>query len=76
MNTSASYLEQYDATADAEKFPLVRRWMDTEPLPFVPAMWMHFNFCCGLSNASHKARIVRRRSTLLCLCKEPMFSEV
>lgn len=34
MNTSASYLEQYDATADAEKFPLVRRWMDTEPLPF------------------------------------------
>ena len=34
MNTSTSYLEQYDATADAEKFPLVRRWMDTEPLPF------------------------------------------
>jgi len=34
MNTSTSYLEQYDATADADKFPLVRRWMDTEPLPF------------------------------------------
>ncbi|QOJ24317.1 MAG: cytochrome P450 [Gammaproteobacteria bacterium] len=31
---STSYLERYDATPDAEKFPLVRRWMDTEPLPF------------------------------------------
>lgn len=31
---STNYLERYDATADAEKFPLVRRWMDTEPLPF------------------------------------------
>lgn len=29
-----SYLERYDAAADAEKFPLVRRWIDTEPLPF------------------------------------------
>ena len=34
MNTSTSYLDQYDATAEADKFPLVRRWMDTEPLPF------------------------------------------
>ena len=34
MNTGTSYLEQYDATADAEKFPLVRHWMDTEPLSF------------------------------------------
>lgn len=34
MNTSTSYLEQYDAAADADKFPLVRRWIDTEPLPF------------------------------------------
>lgn len=29
-----SYLERYDAAADAEKFSLVRRWIDTEPLPF------------------------------------------
>ncbi len=29
-----SYLERYDAAVDAEKFPLVRRWIDTEPLPF------------------------------------------
>ena len=34
MNTSTSYLDQYDAAAEADKFPLVRRWMDTEPLPF------------------------------------------
>jgi len=31
---TTNYLEQYDAAADADKFPLVRRWMDTEPLPF------------------------------------------
>jgi len=31
---STSYLERYDAAPDTEKFPLVRRWMDTEPLPF------------------------------------------
>lgn len=29
-----SYLEQYDAAPEAEKFPLVRKWLDTEPLPF------------------------------------------
>ena len=29
-----NYLEQFDAAADADKFPLVRRWIDTEPLPF------------------------------------------
>jgi len=34
MNTITSYLEQYDAAADVDKFPLVRRWIDTEPLPF------------------------------------------
>ncbi|SFE37719.1 cytochrome P450 [Nitrosomonas sp. Nm166] len=34
MNTDTSYLEQYDTAADADKFPLVRRWIDTEPLPF------------------------------------------
>lgn len=29
-----NYLEQLDRAPDQEKFPLVRRWMDTEPLPF------------------------------------------
>lgn len=29
-----SYLEQYDAAAEADKSSLARRWMDTEPLPF------------------------------------------
>ncbi len=33
MSTS-HYLEQYDAAADADKSPLVRHWIDTEPLPF------------------------------------------
>jgi cytochrome P450 len=33
-NNKTHYLEQYDAAADADKFPLVRRWMDTEPLAF------------------------------------------
>ncbi len=33
MSTS-HYLEQYDAAAVADKSPLVRRWIDTEPLPF------------------------------------------
>ncbi len=28
------YLEQFDAAADADKFPLVRHWMYNEPLPF------------------------------------------
>jgi cytochrome P450 len=28
------YFEEYDAAADADRFPLVRRWMDAEPLPF------------------------------------------
>lgn len=32
MNTH--YLEQYDAAPAADKFRLVRRWLDTEPLPF------------------------------------------
>ena len=34
MNATRSYLEQYDAAAEADKFSLVRRWIDTEPLPF------------------------------------------
>ena len=29
-----NYLEQFDAAPDAAKYPLVRQWMDTEPLPF------------------------------------------
>ena len=31
---STNYLEQFDAAAPADQFPLVRRWIDTEPLPF------------------------------------------
>ncbi len=34
MNATTNYLEQYDAAAEADKFSLVRRWIDTEPLPF------------------------------------------
>ena len=30
----SNYLEQFDAASDAAKYPLVRGWMDTEPLPF------------------------------------------
>lgn len=30
----SNYLEQYDAAPENEKFKLVRKWMDTEPLPF------------------------------------------
>jgi len=33
-NDTTNYLEKYDAAAEADKFPMVRRWMDTEPLPF------------------------------------------
>lgn len=34
MNASTShYLKQYDAAADVDKFAMVRRWIDTEPLP-------------------------------------------
>lgn len=29
-----NYLEQFDAAAAADKYPLVRHWIDTEPLPF------------------------------------------
>lgn len=29
-----NYLEQFDAAAAADRYPLVRRWIDTEPLPF------------------------------------------
>ena len=31
---TSNYLRQYDVAADADKFPMVRRWIDTEPLPF------------------------------------------
>ncbi len=29
-----NYLDQFDAAQDVDKFPLVRRWIDSEPLPF------------------------------------------
>lgn len=29
-----NYLAEYDAAADADKYPLVQKWMKTEPLPF------------------------------------------
>jgi cytochrome P450 len=29
-----NYLEQFDAAAEADRFPLVRRWIDNEALPF------------------------------------------
>lgn len=35
MNASTSnYLEQYDSATASDKFALVRRWIDAEPLPF------------------------------------------
>ena len=33
--TPTNYLEQFDAAVPDDKFPLVRRWIDTEPLPFL-----------------------------------------
>ena len=30
-----TYLERFDATPEADRFPLVRGWLDTEALPFV-----------------------------------------
>src|ERR1041385_3295524 len=35
---ATDYLGQFDAAADPEKFPLVRRWIDNEPLPFFKAL--------------------------------------
>jgi len=29
-----NYLDQFDAAQDVDRFPLVRRWIDSEPLPF------------------------------------------
>ena len=34
LNSGKDYLEEYDRASDAEKYPLVRQWMMTEPLPF------------------------------------------
>lgn len=31
---SKNYLQEYDSAADADKYPLVQKWMKTEPLPF------------------------------------------
>ncbi|MEK7708976.1 MAG: cytochrome P450 [Pseudomonadota bacterium] len=33
-SSTKDYLAEYDSAATAEKYPLVRRWMMTEPLPF------------------------------------------
>lgn len=33
-SSSTDYLAEYDSAAPADKYPLVRRWMMTEPLPF------------------------------------------
>jgi cytochrome P450 len=33
-NAQRDYLKDYDAAPDKEKYPLVQRWMKTEPLPF------------------------------------------
>ena len=33
-SSSTDYLAEYDGAAPADKYPLVRRWMMTEPLPF------------------------------------------
>ena len=42
MNASNTYyLAQFDAAAEADKFALVRRWMDTEPLPFFKELREH-----------------------------------
>ena len=32
--TAFDYLAKYDAAAEADKYPLVQKWMKTEPLPF------------------------------------------
>lgn len=32
--TATNYLAEYDAASDADKYPLVQKWMKTEPLPF------------------------------------------
>ena len=31
---SKDYLAEYDAAADVDKYPMVQKWMKTEPLPF------------------------------------------
>lgn len=33
-SNNTDYLAEYDSAAPADKYPLVRRWMMTEPLPF------------------------------------------
>lgn len=33
-SNSRNYLAEYDAAPDDQKFPLVRQWLKTEPLPF------------------------------------------
>jgi hypothetical protein len=57
----ASYLQRYDATPVAERWPLVRRWMHGEPLAFYAelrkdrpilvmpelTLWTRFDDCLG-----------------------------
>ena len=31
---SKDYLAEYDKAAEADKYPLVKKWMKSEPLPF------------------------------------------
>jgi hypothetical protein len=33
-NINKDYLAEYDKAEDADKYPLVQKWMKTEPLPF------------------------------------------
>lgn len=33
-DSDKDYLTEYDSVADAEKYPLVQKWLKTEPLPF------------------------------------------
>ena len=34
LNTGKDYLAEYDRAEESDKYPLVRQWMMTEPLPF------------------------------------------
>lgn len=34
LDAPKNYLKEYDAAADADKYPLVQEWMKNEPLPF------------------------------------------
>ena len=40
-SNTKDYLAEYDSAATADKYPLVRRWMMTEPLPFFKQLRAH-----------------------------------